>query len=241
MLLVQAILVSYFASKFTENDNRNNTNKIINKNLVPSLGYAILISFILVYLVLNRAVSDKYTYCNGIQLRTICTTAVYRKAVRLQHATLHRIGHILNLVSNDVYKLEFGVVYWNFLWIAPIITVISLIISVIYIGPINLIGFAYITLLTLMQIVAGYIFGRFGNLKSITADKRINLMDQIIRGMRVIKLYVWEKSFSNTSIVLEGKKCGMLVYLDSLRAPLLLFTITVCLFLSLSCTHSVLL
>ena len=71
----------------------------------------------------------------------------------------------------------------------------SVLVSVIYIGPISLLGFAYIALLIPMQLITGYIFGRFRYFQSITADERINLLDQIIRGMRVIKLYVWEKSF----------------------------------------------
>ena len=195
--LVQAVLVSYFASIFTENGKVNNISKINTNNMGPSLGYAILISLILIYMVLNRAICDNYAFSAGIQLRTICTTAVYRKAIRLQQATLHRIsiGHVLNLVSNDVYKLEYGLVYWNFIWISPIVTILSVIIALIYIGPISLLGFAYIALHIPMQMITGYIFGRFRYLQSITADERVNLMGQIIRGIRVIKLYVWEKSF----------------------------------------------
>ena len=192
LLLLQAMLVSNFASIFTENAS-SEASRLVGS----ALGYGIAISLILLYLVFHRAICNNYVYSMGIQLRTICTTALYEKAIKLQQATLHRIfiGQILNLMSNDVYKLEFGITYWNFIWISPVITVLSIIVSYIYIGNISLLASGYIVLLTPMQILAGYLFGRFRNLQSITADERINITDQIIRGMHVIKLYVWEKSF----------------------------------------------
>ena len=117
--------------------------------------------------------------------------------MKLQQASLHRIsiGHIINLVANDVYKLEFGVCYWNLLWIAPISMILSSMLILIYIGPIGLFGVLYIVLHMPLQIVIGFVFGHFRYLQSLTADRRIKWMDQVIRGMLVIKLYVWENSF----------------------------------------------
>ena len=193
-LLIQSLLISEFASSFAQ----NNTNGTANtKGTYIAICYALAISFILTCQTISRFIGNQYTHCNGIQLRTVCITALYKKVMKLKRATLSKtsIGHIINLISNDVYKLEFGLPYWNYLWVSPIQIVLTVIITLIYIGPVALIGILYIVLLIPLQIVIGFLFGRFRYLQSVTGDTRIEMMDQIIRGMRVIKFYVWENSF----------------------------------------------
>ena len=184
--LLQAVLVSQFTSSLS------------NDSATTSIVYTIVISIAILVTMFARTLGNYYLYCSGIQLRTVCTTALFKKCMKLQQATLYRVsvGHIINLVSNDVYKLEFGVCYWNYLWISPITVILTIIITLVYIGPIGLFGVAYIVLHMPLQICIGFIFGHFRYLQSITTDKRIKLMDQILRGIRVIKFYAWENSFS---------------------------------------------
>ena len=127
----------------------------------------------------------------------LCNTALFKKILKLQQSTLHTIsiGHIINLISTDTYKIQFGVPYWSYTWIAPVIIIVSIVLTLIWIGPIGLIGISYIILQIPLEIILGYTFAHFNHLKSLTGDKRIELMDQIIRGMRVTKFYVWENPF----------------------------------------------
>ena len=192
VLLTQAILVYTLSSLCT-----GNTTNITGAELGASLGYASAISICAVLIPLIHSIGIYILFCLGIQLRTICITAIYKKVLRVQQSVLHKItiGHIINLVSNDVYKFDLTMVYFNYLWIAPIVAIICIITISIYIGPIGLIGVLYILLHNPIQIMLGFLFGYFRHLQSITGDNRIKLMDQIIRGMRVIKFYVWEAPF----------------------------------------------
>ena len=191
--LAQAILVYHFSSLCT-GDSANGTSS----GWGPSLGIAFVISIITITTTIIHSLAFYFVYYIGIQMRSICVSAIYKKILRIQQSVLHKIsiGHIINLASNDVFKFDVGSRYCNAFWLSPIVLTLSTIIILVYIGAIGLIGIGYIMLHTPLQIVLGFIFGHFRYKLSITADKRIQLMDQIIRGMRVIKFYVWEAPFS---------------------------------------------
>ena len=188
LILVVAVLFTEFATSFANNQTNS---------LASSLGYTIAISIILIYSVFSRIVSEYHGYCCAIQIQTICNTVLFKKILKLQQSTLHTvsIGHIINLISTETFKIQFGVPYWNWVWVAPVLIIASIALTLIWIGPIGLVGILYIILQTPAEIILGYTFAHFNHLKSLTGDKRIELMDQIIRGMRVIKFYVWENPF----------------------------------------------
>ena len=189
LIFAVAVLSAEFASYFTNNQTNNSTT-----SLASSLAYTISISIVLIYHGFNRIVNDYHGHCRGIQIQTICNTALFKKILKLQQSTLHTvsIGHIINLMSTEKFKIQFGVSYWNYVWVAPVVIIVSIVLTLIWIGPIGLVGILYIILQTPAEIILGYTFAHFNHLKSLTGDKRIELMDQIIRGMRVIKFYVWE-------------------------------------------------
>ena len=65
----------------------------------------------------------------------------------------------------------------------------------------------YLHLFNLLTILLAWVGKQFGKLRVITAektDKRIHLMNEIVNGMKVIKMYTWEKSFA--SLVHEARK-----------------------------------
>ena len=192
LLLAQAILIYYFSSL--------GVGKSVNSTTIPytiQIGYAFSISLITLFVTVNNSIANYLLNCVSIQMRTLCITAIFKKSLQIPQVVLHQIsiGHIINLVSNDVFKFDIGILYWDYLWIGPIIAVLSLIIILCYIGPIGLVGVSYIILHAPLQLFLGYVFGVLRLKQSVTADKRIRLIDQIIRGMRVIKYYVWEASF----------------------------------------------
>ena len=199
LLLVQAVLVSEFSNlciTYHENSTANFSSGS-SESHGASLSLAVTISAISLYLSVNHSIAFDILYCVGMQMRTVCITAIYRKVLRIRHSELSSTstGHIINLASNDVYKFEMGILFWNFYWISPLIVILSMVILILYIGPIGLVGIFYILLHAPLQISIGFLFGHFRYLQSLTTDKRILLMDGIIRGIRVVKFYVWENYF----------------------------------------------
>ena len=192
LYLAQAIFMYHFLSLCT-GDNTNGTAG----SWGPSLGYAFVLSSVVISLPIANCLAFYFANCVAVQARAICVTALYKKLLRIQQSVLHKvtIGHIVNLISNDVFKFDMAFRFCNSFWLAPIVLISATVITLVYIGPIGVIGVVYVMLHTPLQIVLGFLFGHFRYKLSVSGDKRIRLMDQIIRGIRVIKFYVWEEPF----------------------------------------------
>lgn len=191
LFTIMTVLFTEFSSLFT---NANNNDSVVFTSLI---GYVVSIFIILVSRQFADMITLYYGFANGVRLQTLCTTILYRKILKLQQSTFHTvsIGDIINLISTETYKIQNSVQYLNFLWTAPLITSISTVLTLVYIGPMGLIGIGYLLLHVPIQLLIGWSFAHFSLLKATTGDKRIRLMDQIIRGMLVLKFYVWENSF----------------------------------------------
>ena len=192
LFLIQGIFLRSFLSLCAGGDSASD-----NTSWRVSLVYACVIAVMSLILAIMHSTSFYLIHCVGIQARAICITAIFKKILRVQQSVLHKtsIGHIINLVSNDVFKFDQGLKFLNIFWMCPILLTVSIILVVVFIGPVGLLGVCYLLLHTPIQVTLAFIFGRFRYNMSITADKRIRLMDQLIRGMRVIKFYVWEDPF----------------------------------------------
>jgi ABC-type bacteriocin/lantibiotic exporter with double-glycine peptidase domain len=135
----------------------------------------------------------------GVQLRTALSTHIFRKGLRLSNAARQTqdTGQIVNILSNDAVKpvMFFGLA--NAIWANPIIVVVCLFWIGQEIGA--AMWFAMLTLFLVMpvlMIVFKYLASlRVGILKQ--SDRRVKLMNEILSGMKIIKLYCWDIAFAN--------------------------------------------
>ena len=124
---------------------------------------------------------------------------------------------MVNIMSNDVNRFDTSVLFIHYIWIGPIQTFITAAILCKIIGPSCFVGLAVLIIFVPLQsIIANSVFLQllknnffqikkgwmsrvFSQLRMETAlrtDERIRTMNEILSGMRVIKLYSWEKYFA---------------------------------------------
>lgn len=136
----------------------------------------------------------------GMKIRIAICSLVYQKSLRLSKSALNHttVGQIVNLLSNDVNRFDIGLIFVPYLIIAPIQSVIIiLILSKYYLGVApTLAGFSVFLIYLPFQAFMGKWFGTIREETAIRTDERIRLMNEIIPAMRVIKMYAWEKSFA---------------------------------------------
>ena len=135
----------------------------------------------------------------GMRLRVSLSSVIYRKALRLSYQSVSKytIGKIVNLITNDVNKLDLSLYFFHYIWVTPIQFLMVLYLTWQLIGVISLTGGAILILFILFQ---PWISKRIYYLRGETAkktDERITLMNEIINGIQLIKMYAWEKSFSD--------------------------------------------
>lgn len=79
----------------------------------------ILITF--VTCILNHHV-DLRQRLVGARMRIACSAAIYRKSLRMSKlaVTQTSAGNVVNLLSNDVSRLDYGFIFVHYIWILPL-------------------------------------------------------------------------------------------------------------------------
>ncbi|CAL8146547.1 unnamed protein product [Orchesella dallaii] len=138
-------------------------------------------------------------YVIGIRAKISLTSAVYRKALLLSSSArrAESLGEIVNHMAVDInYITEFSQMGHQ-LWSAPIIIAIALYFLWNILGPSSLAGMAVIIVILPLNALIASQTQKLQKQQMLWKDKRTKLMNEILSGMKVIKLYAWEPSFEN--------------------------------------------
>ncbi|XP_071086237.1 ATP-binding cassette sub-family C member 4-like [Haliotis cracherodii] len=146
----------------------------------------------------------------GMQMRVACCSLMYKKSLRLSNKALGQttVGQIVNLMSNDVNRFDQAVIFLHFLWIGPVQAIAVLVILWYELGPAVLAGFAVLILLIPLQGWMGKLFSILRQKTAKHTDERVRVMNEIISGMRVIKMYCWEKPFGDLVEKIRSTEIG---------------------------------
>ncbi|XP_050523511.1 ATP-binding cassette sub-family C member 10 [Daktulosphaira vitifoliae] len=133
----------------------------------------------------------------GIKIRGTLVTMIYKKTLVLNTVTLNNfsIGEIVNFISTDTNNLVNACNSFHSLWSVPFQLILVLYLLHQQIGLAYLSGILVTILLIPVNKVIANNIGKLTGKLLLEKDKRVKLMSEIIGGIRVIKLNVWEKFF----------------------------------------------
>ncbi|XP_060871850.1 LOW QUALITY PROTEIN: ATP-binding cassette sub-family C member 10-like [Metopolophium dirhodum] len=188
-----------------------------------SHGYIYMAGLVLMSLISIVFVSH-YEYQKhmlGIKIRGALVTMIYKKTLELNTVTLNNfsIGEIVNFISTDTTNLVNACNSFHSMWSVPFQLVVVLYLLYQQLGIAFLSGvFVTILLIPINKVITSNIGKLSGKLMK-EKDKRVKLMSEIIKGIRVIKFHVWEKYFIDK--VMDYRKLEVLnlkkrKYLDAL-------------------------
>uniref|UniRef100_A0A3P8RDC0 Multidrug resistance-associated protein 4 n=1 Tax=Astatotilapia calliptera TaxID=8154 RepID=A0A3P8RDC0_ASTCA len=142
----------------------------------------------------------------GMRIRVAMCHMIYRKALGLSTESIGRTttGQIVNLLSNDVNHFDEITLRLHYLWAGPLQAMVIIVFLWYEIGPSCLAGVATIAVMMPIQTWFGKLFGIFRSKTAVLTDSRIRIMNEVVSGIRIIKMYVWEKWFS--ALVTEVRK-----------------------------------
>ena len=137
---------------------------------------------------------------------------LYQKIVKLNLYSLNKlsVGKVVNIVANDVNIFDQGFFFVFYLISAiPILAVTTLILWSIF-GVSCLSGLGCIILTYPAQKILSYLAIKSLRKKNTATDERIKLTNEAIDGIRLLKMYGWEITFSNFVLEFRNKEHGHL-------------------------------
>ncbi|XP_014214762.1 probable multidrug resistance-associated protein lethal(2)03659 [Copidosoma floridanum] len=134
----------------------------------------------------------------GMKIRVACCSLIYRKLLKISKVVSEgetSVGQMINLVSNDVNRLDYSCFTLHYIWIAPVQTILVsyLLVRKVHIAALG----GILTLLIFIPVHGGYgkLISRLTKKFAFRTDERLRLTNEIISGVKVIKMYAWEKPF----------------------------------------------
>ncbi|XP_072838914.2 multidrug resistance-associated protein 1 [Pogona vitticeps] len=159
-------------------------------------------------------------FVTGMRLKTAVIGAVYRKALVITNSArkTSTVGEIVNLMSVDAQRFMDLVTYINMIWSAPLQVILALYLLWQNLGPSVLAGVAVMLLLVPVNAVIAMKTKTYQVAYMKSKDNRIKLMNEILNGIKVLKLYAWELAFKDKVLEIRQEELKVLKKLAYLAA-----------------------
>uniref|UniRef100_A0A8D2ZPE6 ATP-binding cassette, sub-family C (CFTR/MRP), member 3 n=1 Tax=Scophthalmus maximus TaxID=52904 RepID=A0A8D2ZPE6_SCOMX len=154
----------------------------------------------------------QYCFVTGMNVRTAIIGAIYRKALVITNAAKRSstVGEVVNLMSVDAQRFMDLTTFLNMLWSAPLQIMLALYFLWQNLGPSVLAGVAVMIMLIPFNAVIAMKMRGYQVEQMRLKDSRIKLMNEILNGIKVLKLYAWENSFKEKVLAIRQKELNVL-------------------------------
>uniref|UniRef100_A0A7N6BYU1 Multidrug resistance-associated protein 4 n=1 Tax=Anabas testudineus TaxID=64144 RepID=A0A7N6BYU1_ANATE len=213
IVLVGPVILGKMIQYFESYDPNNMT------ALYETLGYAAALSLCTIGLAVLHHLYFYHVQRAGMKIRVAMCHMIYNKALRLSSSAMGKTttGQIVNLLSNDVNRFDEVTIFLHFLWVGPLQAAAVVGLLWAEIGPSCLAGMVVLMFLMPLQTMFGRLFSKFRSKTAVLTDSRIRTMNEVVSGMRIIKMYAWEKSFAALVSEVRRKEISKIMKSSYLR------------------------
>ena len=159
--------------------------------------------------------SSRFAATTQVRIRAQLMGALYRKAAALSPKSRARAdaeaGRVVNLMSTDVATIaQFVFPFANQLVSAPLFILVALILLYNQIAWATFIGFAVLALSSPLSTRFVKIISRRRREMLQHTDRRVRLTNQLLTGIRVLKIYGWESAQEAAVLAARDAELGRL-------------------------------
>ncbi|XP_046290971.1 ATP-binding cassette sub-family C member 12 isoform X2 [Marmota monax] len=188
--------------------------------------------------VLFWALAWAINYRTAIRLKVALSTLVFENLVSFKTLTHFSVGEVLNILSSDSYSLFEAALFCPLPATIPILMAVCAVYAYFILGPTALIGiFVYIIFIPIQMFMARLNSAFRRSAISVT-DKRVQTMNEFLTCIKLIKMYAWERSFTNTIQDIRKRERKLLEkagYVQSGNSALAPIVSTIAIVLTFSC------
>lgn len=165
--------------------------------------------------VVDSMLSNQYEYnlaITAMRMRSALTELIYQKAFRMSPSNRSKFstGQITNLMAVDSQKVVDFMMFANYIWASPLQIGIATYLLWQQLGIATIAG---VTVMLLLIPINGYItsiYRRSQQRVMREKDKRSKMLNEILSGIKVLKLYGWELSFIDQIKKIRGREVASL-------------------------------
>ncbi|XP_048254590.1 multidrug resistance-associated protein 1-like [Haliotis rufescens] len=185
-------------------------------------GYVIVASFFLVSMfqsiVLSQCVFLSFNI--GLKIKTALVTAVYKKALTMNNESRRQYttGAIVNMMSVDCARVQEVTSSLWVLWSAPLMLSVGLYFLYQTIGVAIFAGITVMLVLAPINFKISTYLRKFHNKRLTVKDQRLKFMNEVLTGIKVLKLYAWEASFREKITAIRNTEIRILQKLAILNS-----------------------
>ncbi|OAD00212.1 hypothetical protein MUCCIDRAFT_166009 [Mucor lusitanicus CBS 277.49] len=160
-------------------------------------------------------------FTTGMKMRAALVTAIYQKTLVLSNASRQQstVGEIVNRMSVDAQRLMDLCTYFHIGWSGPFQIIIALYLLWKTMGPSIWAGVTVLILAIPLNMLIAKTMRKYQKTQMGNKDARVKLMNEILNGIKIIKLYAWELPFmEKVSFIRNDLELAMLKKIGLLSA-----------------------
>lgn len=186
-------IINNFANEETSVDERMFGMTAQTSAIVSAVGFVVCAALSATMNHFNITLTDHV----GMQMKIACSALLYQKSLRLSQKGLHEtsVGQVSNLLANDVNRM----VDYAYFAHSPVVATLQLaIVTVLLWRELNwscLPGLAIFFFFIPIQGAMGKLFQSVRSKTAPLTDQRIRIISEIVCGIKLIKMYAWERAF----------------------------------------------
>ncbi|GFO10855.1 multidrug resistance-associated protein 1-like [Plakobranchus ocellatus] len=146
------------------------------------------------------------------QLKTALKVAIFKKALRITNASKKdkTTAEIVSILAEDCERFinESNIMF--FLVTSPIQVTVAIVLLYRHIGNAAFVGLFFMLLLIPLNAWCGKKIAGLHKEKTEVQDERVKFMNEIVNGIKVLKLYAWEKAFAKRISDFHAKELNLL-------------------------------
>ncbi|XP_076444665.1 multidrug resistance-associated protein 1-like [Babylonia areolata] len=160
------------------------------------------------------------TTCLAIRVSGSLTSAVYRKALRMNSEARRgtSVGEIVNLMSVDAHNIEMFITYSFWVWLSSGLVLVPLYLLYTTVGVALFAGAAFMAALFAVNTLLMNKLRLFQRTIMTIRDKRVKVINEMLNGIKILKLYAWEPSFEDKVTKIRDQELSVLLkvaFIDS--------------------------
>uniref|UniRef100_A0A915LHH6 Multidrug resistance-associated protein 1 n=1 Tax=Meloidogyne javanica TaxID=6303 RepID=A0A915LHH6_MELJA len=148
----------------------------------------------------------------GVRIQSVLSAAVYKKTLRLSSSSRHEktVGEIVNLMAIDVDRFQQITPLTHQYWSTPLQVSLALWMLWSQIGASVLSGVAVMLLLLPVNSLITMQTKKYQMRQMTVKDERTKMVNEVLNGIKVIKLYAWEPPMEKVITKLRNKELSLI-------------------------------